>query len=343
MSEEWTEFKWTVLVIDDDPDILRVAERALLPEGLAVLTSDVPQKGFEIARDHPSVHLILLDIDMPGEDGLSLLKRLAENEWTSEIPVVMLTARGAVADFAKARERGAFDYVTKPFAPPTLVRRVRRAFAYSYFGRDKITDTDGSEFRRIPPRRLRDYGGAAAQLADPGEEASTVDDELASDDELETIRVDDVVDGSADAGAADADADADADDDDGDTRSDGSTDAADDAGDDDDGDTKSDGSADAAEDAGDDATRSDGPADAADERVDELAETRSDEDDDDADDAPEAGNAPSEETTSSDGDGDEGDGGAEKAEKAEKGDEGDDAEKAEEADDAAKAEDAAAG
>ena len=184
-EEEWSEFKWTVLVVDDDPDIVRVAERSLLPEGLSVVTANDAERGFEIARDHPSVHLILLDIEMPGEDGLSLLARLRENEWTADIPVIMLTARGAIDDFGKARERGAFDYVTKPFAPPTLVRRVRRAFAYNYFGRDKITELDGNEFRRIPPTRLKSYGAAAARVADDIQAGrDEIDSVLAPEDRL---------------------------------------------------------------------------------------------------------------------------------------------------------------
>lgn len=163
MSEEWAETSWTVLIVDDDPDILRVAQRALLPEGLAILTTTDPKQGFTMARDNP-IHLVILDIEMPGEDGLSVLRRLQADEWTQDIPVIMLTARGGLDDFGEAREKGAFDYVTKPFVPQTLIRRVRRAFSYAYFGRDKITETDGTEFRQIPPHQLEDFGGAAAKL-----------------------------------------------------------------------------------------------------------------------------------------------------------------------------------
>lgn len=74
-----------------------------------------------------SPSLLLLDVDLPGLDGLSVLRRLARDDVLSRTRVIMLTARAGEAEVVEALELGAFDHVAKPFSVPVLMQRVRRA------------------------------------------------------------------------------------------------------------------------------------------------------------------------------------------------------------------------
>lgn len=112
-----------VLVIDDEPDILTLCRVNLEHAGHEVLEAATAEEGLEIAlRDPPG--LIVLDIMLPNRDGFSLLEELVVRPETSEIPVVLLTARAQLEDKIKGWRAGAAGYVTKPFAPATLTETV---------------------------------------------------------------------------------------------------------------------------------------------------------------------------------------------------------------------------
>ena len=81
-------------------------------------------KCFKAALGHEKPDLVLMDVMLPGEDGVSLLKDLRANSETEAIPVIMVTAKGAEFDKVKALDLGADDYVTKPFSPAELTARV---------------------------------------------------------------------------------------------------------------------------------------------------------------------------------------------------------------------------
>ena len=111
-----------VLVIDDDPAVTSVLKRGLAYEGFAVDAAGSGTEGLAIARDRPP-DLVILDIMMPGLDGLAVLERLRAAD--AQLPVLMLTARDAPADQVQGLTRGADDYVVKPFTFEVLVARVR--------------------------------------------------------------------------------------------------------------------------------------------------------------------------------------------------------------------------
>ena len=111
-----------ILVIDDDPAVTSVLKRGLSYEGFAVDAASSGVEGLAIAREHVP-DLVVLDIMMPGMDGLEVLRRLRGSD--SKLPVLLLTGRDAPADQVDGLERGADDYVVKPFTFEILVARVR--------------------------------------------------------------------------------------------------------------------------------------------------------------------------------------------------------------------------
>jgi len=111
----------TVLVVDDEPIVREVVVRYLAREGHRTLeAADGNAARDAITRADPD--LVVLDVMLPGTDGLELCKWIRS---TSELPVIMLTARGEEADRIVGLELGADDYVTKPFSPRELAARVR--------------------------------------------------------------------------------------------------------------------------------------------------------------------------------------------------------------------------
>ena len=115
----------TVLVIDDDPVILKLLEVNFQMEGFDVVTAGDGEEGFERARsDQPA--LIVSDIMMPKVDGLELVHRLKADPDTAGIPVILLSAKAQASDVRKGIEIGADDYITKPFEPLELVERVHK-------------------------------------------------------------------------------------------------------------------------------------------------------------------------------------------------------------------------
>ena len=116
--------KGTILVIDDEPDLLELVEFNLKKDGYEVIVAKNGQSGLEIAQKHVP-DLIILDLMMPGLDGLEVCRQLRSDSRTRQIPMIMLTAKSAEADRIVGLELGADDYVTKPFSPRELVARVR--------------------------------------------------------------------------------------------------------------------------------------------------------------------------------------------------------------------------
>jgi two-component system, OmpR family, phosphate regulon response regulator PhoB len=113
----------TVLVVDDETDILELVSLNLQRQRFKVLTAENGLAAVQAARDNlPDV--IVLDLMLPGLDGFSVFKELRADPRTAGIPVIMLTAKGEVNDRIAGLELGADDYVTKPFSPKELVLRV---------------------------------------------------------------------------------------------------------------------------------------------------------------------------------------------------------------------------
>ena len=111
-----------ILVVDDDREIRDLLARFLARHGLRVTTA---RDGAEMARllDERRIDLLVLDLMLPGEDGLTLTRRLRESR--SRLPIVMLTAMGEDTDRIVGLEMGADDYVAKPFNPRELLARIK--------------------------------------------------------------------------------------------------------------------------------------------------------------------------------------------------------------------------
>jgi two-component system phosphate regulon response regulator PhoB len=114
----------TVLVVDDEADIVDLITFNLQRQGLSVLTARDGLTAVQLARDKQP-DLVVLDLMLPGKDGFSVFKDLRADTRTSQIPVIMLTARGELDDKISGLELGADDYVTKPFSPKELTLRVQ--------------------------------------------------------------------------------------------------------------------------------------------------------------------------------------------------------------------------
>jgi two-component system phosphate regulon response regulator PhoB len=114
----------TVLVIDDEPEMLRLLDYNLTRAGYAVLTARDGESGLAAARRH-APDLVILDIMMPGLDGLEVCKRLRQEPVTAPRPILMLTAKAEEADRVLGLELGADDYLVKPFGMRELLARVK--------------------------------------------------------------------------------------------------------------------------------------------------------------------------------------------------------------------------
>ena len=115
----------TILVVDDEPQIVEIVGDYLKQAGYRVLTARDGQTALTIAR-HERPDLILLDLMMPGGlDGLDVCRRLRQDHVLRDVPIIMLTARVDETDRLIGLELGADDYITKPFSPREVVARVR--------------------------------------------------------------------------------------------------------------------------------------------------------------------------------------------------------------------------
>lgn len=122
--------KKKILIVEDEADILSLIEWHLQSEGYDTITARDGNKGLSIAvSEHPD--LILLDIMLPGMNGLEVCKSLKKNSKTAALPIVMLTAKGEEVDRIVGFELGADDYIVKPFSPRELILRIRAIFRRS--------------------------------------------------------------------------------------------------------------------------------------------------------------------------------------------------------------------
>jgi two-component system response regulator MprA len=123
-----------LLLVDDDPKLVPLLVRGLEHDGFKVVAVADGPSAIEAARtEHP--HLVLLDIAMPGPDGLEICKALRREH---QVPIIMLTARDDVLDKVTALDLGADDYVVKPFAFDELVARIRAVLRRHQAGDEAI-------------------------------------------------------------------------------------------------------------------------------------------------------------------------------------------------------------
>ncbi|MCL2051154.1 MAG: response regulator transcription factor [Lachnospiraceae bacterium] len=113
-----------IYIVEDDKDIREIVLYALQAAGFSVSGFEAGAAFFE-AVSNSLPQLIILDIMLPDEDGLAILKKLRATEATKEIPVIMLSAKGAEVDKVKGLDMGADDYISKPFGVVELISRVK--------------------------------------------------------------------------------------------------------------------------------------------------------------------------------------------------------------------------
>ena len=116
--------KERILVVDDEEDILELVRYNLAKEGYHVTGALTGEDALKKARSE-FFDLIVLDLMLPGIDGLEVTKILKNNPKTESVPIVMLSAKGEEADIVTGLELGADDYITKPFSPRIMIARVR--------------------------------------------------------------------------------------------------------------------------------------------------------------------------------------------------------------------------
>ncbi len=138
-----------VLVIDDEAPIRLLCRVNLEAEGMEVLEAADGPSGLEQAREE-APDVILLDVMMPGLDGWRVAEQLLEDERTSEIPIIFLTARAEFRDRARGLDIGGIDYVTKPFNPLELAPLVEDLLERISRGeRDELRGEKVAELRAL--------------------------------------------------------------------------------------------------------------------------------------------------------------------------------------------------
>jgi two-component system phosphate regulon response regulator OmpR len=142
-----------VLVVDDDLRLRSLLERYLKEQGFLVRTvADAEQMDRFLEREN--YHLLVLDLMLPGEDGLSICKRLRGND--NKIPIIMLTAKGDEVDKIIGLELGADDYLSKPFNPRELLARIKAVM------RRQVTDVPGAP---ATEEKMVEFGEFSLNLA----------------------------------------------------------------------------------------------------------------------------------------------------------------------------------
>lgn len=141
-----------IAVIEDDRDINELITYNLQKEGFNIIRSlDGGQGLFLVQKEHPD--LVLLDLMLPGMDGLEICQALKQNSATKDIPIIMITAKGEESDVVVGLQMGADDYIVKPFSIKVLMARVKAVFR-----RDRQVKTSSAS------QSVRDFGGIVIDL-----------------------------------------------------------------------------------------------------------------------------------------------------------------------------------
>jgi len=113
-----------IIVVEDEPDLVDVVSYNLQREGYLVLTAQRGDEGLNLIRsERPD--LVLLDLMLPGMDGLSICRQMKSDDSLREIPIIIASAKGEESDVVIGLEMGADDYLAKPFSPRELLARIK--------------------------------------------------------------------------------------------------------------------------------------------------------------------------------------------------------------------------
>jgi DNA-binding response OmpR family regulator len=138
--------KVKIVIIEDEPDIIEVMSYNLKREGFLVSSSRRGDEGLSLVRKQ-SPALVLLDLMLPGTDGLSVCQQLKADPMTREIPIIMVSAKGEESDVVIGLGLGADDYIAKPFSPRELLARVKAVLRRSLLQQDQQKEQQKSRLQ----------------------------------------------------------------------------------------------------------------------------------------------------------------------------------------------------
>jgi len=150
-----------VLIVDDDPDIVRLVSYNLSHAGYEVQTASTGRQALESVQKQPP-DLIVLDLMLPDVDGMEVCRTLRQQIPSRRIPILMLTARGEEIDRVVGFELGADDYVSKPFSPRELVLRIKSILRR--VGKDRTDVMRAGRIQVLPERRQCFVGDSLVTL-----------------------------------------------------------------------------------------------------------------------------------------------------------------------------------
>lgn len=153
-----------VLVVEDEEDILKLISFNIAKEGYQVIEARSGEEGLNRAfEEEPDI--LLLDLMLPGLDGLEVCRRIKQDARTEKLPIIMVTAKGEEADIVTGLEMGADDYITKPFSPRVLTSRTRAVLRRYEEGSPNENETiDIHDLLIHPGRHEVTLGGQAIDL-----------------------------------------------------------------------------------------------------------------------------------------------------------------------------------
>jgi two-component system phosphate regulon response regulator PhoB len=155
--------KASVLVVDDEEDILEVVRYNLVKDGYSVTCAASGEEALREIRAHkPDV--VVLDVMLPGLDGLDVCRKVKASPETANVPIIMLTARSEEVDMVTGLEIGADDYVTKPFSPRVLLARVKAVLRRKESAEEEPSVLDFGDLSIHPVQHLVKVQGEAVEL-----------------------------------------------------------------------------------------------------------------------------------------------------------------------------------
>ena len=158
VGKELSMVRQSVLVVEDEEDIRELVSYNLLKEGYQVAGVASGEDALS-AVEAKTPDLILLDIMLPGLDGLRVCRKLKENPRFQSIPVIMLTAKGEEPDVVAGLNMGADDYVTKPFSPKVLLARMQAVLRRAEAEQEHLDEDDDDESEVVEIRDLKIHPG----------------------------------------------------------------------------------------------------------------------------------------------------------------------------------------
>jgi len=145
--------KQSILIVEDETDIRQLLRHNLAKEGYQVMSADCGEESLRLVQSQLP-DLILLDLMLPGVDGLTVCRRLRSERRTASIPIIIVTAKGEEADVVVGLNAGANDYVTKPFSPRVLLARIQAVLRRPAVVAAVVSLDDGAELIHIHNLKL---------------------------------------------------------------------------------------------------------------------------------------------------------------------------------------------